>query len=293
MDTIASGVEASPWGFNAFGYAPFVYSSPDNTVMALARYWEMQVSLALAWQASNPQSCIRVRYEDLVRNPEATLTEVFRFVNVTPDMSVLARAFGQFNPASGPGDYKLAFTGEITTASIGRGKQVPVAMIPPPLRERLNELLEQLGYSPLTDGWNVEPRADSSACAEVRSQLTGLMAWSPDGDWDYDIDQVAVVADDDPELRWIIDPRAGIIRQGDGDVDLVLTGASEDLARLIEGEENPGVLLRSGRIRSVTAAREHEPLIHSPGLISSLIKHLGGRSTTGDGRSPVSAREAP
>ncbi|HLW95802.1 MAG TPA: sulfotransferase [Solirubrobacteraceae bacterium] len=281
MDTIASGIEASPWGFDAYGYAPFVYASPENTVMALARYWEMQVSLALAWQESNPNTCFRLRYEDLVRHPETTLTEVFRFVDVAPDMSVLARAFGRFNPASGPGDYKLAFTGEITTASIGRGKQVPVAMVPLPLRERLNELLAQLGYSPLTDAWNAEPHAHRSASTEVRSQLTRLMVWRGDGNWEYDIDRVAIVADDDPQLRWTIDPRAGIIRQGDGEVDLVLTGTSEDLARLIRGDENPGVLLRSGRIRSVTAEKEHEPLIHSPRMISSLIEHLTDRSGNG------------
>ena len=38
MDTIASGVEAQPWGFQAYGYAPYVQASPGNTVAALAHY---------------------------------------------------------------------------------------------------------------------------------------------------------------------------------------------------------------------------------------------------------------
>ena len=39
MDTIASGIEASPWGFQAYGYGPYVQASPHNVVAALASYF--------------------------------------------------------------------------------------------------------------------------------------------------------------------------------------------------------------------------------------------------------------
>jgi hypothetical protein len=95
------------------------------TVLALARYWEMQVSLALKWQKQHPYACHRLRYEDLVRDPERILGELFAFLSVEPDMTVLTRAFARYDPRSGPGDYKLAFTHAVSTASIGRGKHVP------------------------------------------------------------------------------------------------------------------------------------------------------------------------
>jgi protein-tyrosine sulfotransferase len=278
MDTIASGLEASPWGFNAFGYAPFVHASPENTVMALARYWEMQVTLALKWQTANPGTCIRLRYEDLVHHPDTTLSALFDFLSVRCDLTTLGRAFGQFNPASGPGDYKLPFTSRITTASVERGKQVPVALIPPSLRERLTQLLEQLGYSALTDSWNAEPRGGTSPSTSARTELARLMAWTPDGDWQFDVESIAIVADDDPGLRWIVEPRAGTVRQGDGEAEVVLTGASEDLACLIKGDENPGVLLRAGRVRFVSAEQGPEPLLQSPRLISSLVKRFAGNN---------------
>lgn len=31
LDMIASGIEASRWGFNAFGFAPYTGSTPENS----------------------------------------------------------------------------------------------------------------------------------------------------------------------------------------------------------------------------------------------------------------------
>jgi hypothetical protein len=274
MDTIASGIEASPWGFSAFGYAPFVHASPDNTVLALARYWEMQVALALDWQQKMPEACIQLRYEDLVRTPESALSRIFAFLDVDDDPTVLTHAFASFNPASGPGDYKLAFTNAVTSASIGRGKQVPVALIPDALRDRLNELLAQAGYVALTDSWNAEPRTDTTVEHQARNELLRLMGSSPARPWHCAVETIAIVADDDPELRWIVQPHDGSVYQGDGEVDVVLTGAAHDIVRMIKGSENPGVLLRAGKIRYVRSGQDHAPLRQWTQLVSSLVQHL-------------------
>lgn len=45
----------------------------------------------------------------------------------------------------------------------------------------------------------------------------------------------------------------GIVEQGDGEVDSVLTGTAEDLVLALTGEANLGVLLRSGGRRHVVA----------------------------------------
>ena len=250
--------------------------SPQNTVLALARYWDLQISLALDWQEANPGTCIRLRYEDLVRDPETTLSDLFEFLGVERDLDVTRRAFSLFDPASGPGDYKLAFTHRITDASVGRGKQVPVTMIPASTRERLSQLLEKLDYPALADSWNAEPRPDKPPPRDARARLVRLMVWNPDGVWEHDVDTIAVVTDDDPELRWIIEPRTGTVRQGDGEVDLVLTGATKELMHLFTGDENPAALLRAGRVRCVSAAGAHEPLVQAPRLITSLARHLSG-----------------
>ncbi len=56
MDTIASGIEASPWGFQAYGYAPYVQRFPGNTVAALASYWLDHVTAALEWERQHPEA---------------------------------------------------------------------------------------------------------------------------------------------------------------------------------------------------------------------------------------------
>jgi protein-tyrosine sulfotransferase len=260
MDTVASGIEASPWGFQAFGYAPFVQAAPGNFVAALVNYWLSHVESALAWEEKHPEICHRVRYEDLVIRPERTLAGVFKFLGVEADMSVLERAFERASVATGPGDYKVVHTTAVHAGSIGRGKRVPVGMIPPPLLEAVNTKLEALGYEPLGPAWNAEPRAVPSAKVGVSGeQLAALMGAVQIEPHAASHGTFAVVAEDNPDLRWVINPAAGDIRSGDGEVESVLIGATEDLALMIAGKENAGVLLRSGRVRYLSGVEDLPP----------------------------------
>jgi hypothetical protein len=64
------------------------------------------------------------------------------------------------------------------------------------------------------------------------------------------------VAEDPHRLRWVIDPDVGTTERGDGEVETVLTGTAEDLVLMLTGEENLGVLLRSGRVRHAVTDEE-------------------------------------
>jgi protein-tyrosine sulfotransferase len=285
MDTVASGIEASPWGFQGYGYAPFIQRSSENFVAALVSYWLAHVDATLRWEQAHPELCHRVRYEELVMEPAKTLAQIFEFLEVAGDLSVLARAFerGRGRAAVGPGDYKVTYTSEVHGASIGRGKRVPVWMIPPPMLDAVNESLATLGYSPLDRTWNAEPRIEEPDHADAgwSTRLAALMRQvkvprstngSPAGSF-------AVVAEDNPDLRWVIEPSRGEIRQGDGEVDSVVIGTTEDLSLMIADEENLGVLLRSGRIRHVTA-REDVPSAEVAETMRSVVEllRIGGRS---------------
>ena len=255
MDTIASGIEASPWGFQAYGYHPYVQRFPGNTVAALASYWLDHVTQALEWEKQHPDACIRVRYEDLVGDPEATIAAIQRFLGVSEHLDVLRRAFER-EPARGPGDYKIEHTSAVHANSVGHGKRVPVSMLPPPLLEAVNEKLQQLQYPRLDRSWNAAERDTGASIATVWTErLSNLMASTDHGAnrADADIGSLALVAEDHNALRWIVDLDGGSVMQGDGDVEAVLTGTCEDLVLMLTGEENLGVLLRSGRIRHVVA----------------------------------------
>jgi Sulfotransferase family len=282
MDTVASGIEASPWGFQAYGYAPYVQASPSNSVAALASYWLAHVTAALDWEAAHPDSCHRVRYEDLVFRPEETAGVILRFLGAREDLSVLERAFRR-EPANGPGDYKVLHTSEVHAASVGRGKRVPVAMLPPPLLELLNEKLQALGYDALTPAWNAEERpVDLGGGGVWPQRLSDWMAEvrvSPDEA--SGLGSFALVAEDHRALRWVVDPECGAVTQGDGEVESVVTGTAEDLALMLTGEENLGVLLRAGRIRHLAASEDAPPRGRAEGVVKVVDCLRQGRGVDG------------
>lgn len=249
MDTVASGIEASPWGFRGYGYAPYVAASPGNAVAALASYWLDHVARALKWAEERPEACYRVRYEDLVLRPKETVANIQRFLGVTMDLTVLDTAFQRPAPR-GPGDYKVEFTSGVHQESVGRGKRVPVAMLPPSLMARLNDQLDALGYEGLDRGWNTAERAiDAGGRGLWAEQLDQLMRRAGNFGCETALSSFAVVAEDHHALRWVIDIERETVEQGDGQVDAVLTGTAEDLVLMLTGEVNTGVLLRSGRVR--------------------------------------------
>lgn len=279
MDTVASGIEASPWGFQAYGYTPYVQASPHNSVAALANYWLAHVTAALAWDERHGDSCLRVRYEDLVQHPAETVAAVLRFLRVAEDLTVLERAFAR-DPAHGPGDYKVAYTSQVHARSIGHGKRVPVSMLPPPLLEAVNEKLQTLGYERLDRAWNaverpVDSRADTVWTGRLK-ELMGNRAIDPAVDGSLGLRSFALVAEDHYKLRWVVDVEDGTICQGDGDVEAVLTGTAEDLVLMLTKEENLGVLLRSGRVRHLAPSEDDLPQ-DAPVILSRLVRLLSTR----------------
>lgn len=153
MDMIASGVDACPWGLNQYGFEPYVAHAPGNSVLALARYWADHVAAILAVEDKFPDKCHRVRYEDLVADPEAVAVGIFRFLEAAPAPGISSLAFSRERERTGPGDFKIWNTAQITDDSVGRGWSVPADLIPAPLTETINGLADRLGYVRLDANW--------------------------------------------------------------------------------------------------------------------------------------------
>jgi protein-tyrosine sulfotransferase len=80
-DTVMSVIEASRFGFSAFGVERYIAGDPTNVPQALARWWcdktEEMVRVEAAW----PEETLRLRYEDLVlTQPIETVARLFRFL---------------------------------------------------------------------------------------------------------------------------------------------------------------------------------------------------------------------
>lgn len=148
LDMIASGLEASKWGYNAFGFAPFVHAIPGNFIAGLTNYWIDRASKMLLFERNNPEVAhTRVYYESLCDDPTGTLDRLFAFLDVAPDPDVLERVFDTEH-GEGPGDYKIDFTGSINVGSIGRGAIIPDAMADDQ-SARVDALLGELDYPDL------------------------------------------------------------------------------------------------------------------------------------------------
>ncbi len=256
MDTIASGLEASPWGFQGYGYLPYVQRNPTNFVASLASYWLDHVSPVLVWERDHPSQCVRIRYEDLVTSPADTIARVQEFLGVEQDMGVLERAFER-GPLSGPGDYKVEHTHGVRADSMGHGKRIPVSLLPPPLLTELNDKLVALGYEPLGRSWNAQGREGNKSGGSIWSErLEELLEGVSRPIGRANIASFAIVSEDHQALRWVFDLDTALVYRGDGDVDAVITGTAEDLVLMLSGDANLGVLLRGGRIRYLVAAED-------------------------------------
>ncbi len=161
IDVIASGLEACPFGLNGYGFDSYIASTPGNAVLALARFWVDNAGTTLAAEERFSEHCIRVRYEDLTADPEGTAEAIFSFLGLPAAPGIAQACFSTERERFGPGDHKIWYTSEITSASVGRGWSVPIAMIAHPVLTGINEIAAKLGYLQVDDGWGTSgPPAD-------------------------------------------------------------------------------------------------------------------------------------
>lgn len=153
MDVIASGLEACPWGLNGYGFEPYIATTPGNAVVALARFWADNTAETLAAEEHFPGRCLRVRYEDLVTDPENMAAGIFTFLDAAQAPGISASCFSADRERFGPADYKIWYTTQISAESIGRGWSVPVGMIAPQVLTGINELAAKIGYLQVDGKW--------------------------------------------------------------------------------------------------------------------------------------------
>jgi len=179
MDVIASGMEACPWGLNGYGFDPYIATTPGNAVLALARFWADNTAETLMAEERFGERCLRVRYEDLVADPEGTATAIFAFLGVAPAPGISANCFSAERERFGPADYKIWYTSKITKDSIGRGWSVPVALVAPQVLATMNELVGKLGYLPMDGDWGTsEPPADLRVSSGESAEGKEEKRWS-------------------------------------------------------------------------------------------------------------------
>jgi hypothetical protein len=132
-DVAYAALRSNPWG--AFGqqFVPFIGTYPGNMSAALAAWWAAQADALLAFEKYYPQSCLRVRYEDLFREPDSVAADVRDFLELGPVGP------GDLDDPSGSHDWDIP----------GCGSDFPVGQLLPRLAMQVNTLHAELGYSEL------------------------------------------------------------------------------------------------------------------------------------------------
>jgi hypothetical protein len=279
MDVIASGLEACPWGLNGYGFDAYVAATPGNAVMALASFWADSVRAALAAEEQFGDLCVRVRYEDLVTDPEATAAGVFEFLGAAAAPGISEACFSAERERSGPADYKIWYTTKVTADSVGRGWSVPAQMIAPQLLEAINEMAAKLGYLPVDGDWGTSappadlrvtataaqpgpdggpPSTGEPRSARLAAQLRAGLAASAGARWGEHASArfVAVALTGDracPAEYWLVDLGQGTVaqtgEQAQQDSDWDLVGSLEAWIKVIDHRLNLSVALRSCQLR--------------------------------------------
>lgn len=132
---VAATLTAHPWGLAGAMYAPYTSAHPASTVAAVTAWWADLAGPMLAFEEDHPESCLRVRYEDLTTDPGQTERDLHEFLRLDRQGPRLPEPPGNGDTGTGETD---------TTAG-----EFPVAQLPDPLRARASSLQTRLGYPPL------------------------------------------------------------------------------------------------------------------------------------------------
>ena len=181
----------------------------------------------------------------------------------------------------GPADHKIWYTSAISQDSVGRGDSLPVGLIPPPVLESMNGLLDKLGYVQVDESWGTADMPSSLLVPEdgdtdpeqteeqpgklpgtevLIDRLTaGLARFDADlaGRWEPQKTESFTVVIRQPRSApwvWHVDLAQGKLMSGspaedDPDADWSIVGTAEAWLRLLGGELKVSTALRSNQLR--------------------------------------------
>lgn len=137
---IRAALDASPWGITDPEFAPFTARYPASTVAAITAYWVTATAPLLDFERAHSQACLRVRFEDLAKDQQGQKAEEGRIASFL----ALVGTAGQAIPGAPDEPQSAALSAEPAAG-------LPVSLVPPGLLAHANDLLQELGYQPMTE----------------------------------------------------------------------------------------------------------------------------------------------
>jgi len=150
LDQVASGLEClrvTPDG-SGFGFQNFLRQAHPDRIGGLLDYWLDKTQKIMAFEKNNLNRAYRVRYEDLVQDPEQTITGLLDFLEVEHSPEMLTKAF-EGKREDQAGDYKFRSTNKVHTDSLGKQK-IPPEQIKGGRSRKINRFHKKLGYEEIS-----------------------------------------------------------------------------------------------------------------------------------------------
>jgi protein-tyrosine sulfotransferase len=228
--------------------------------------WLEKTVTMMEFERDNPGRTFSLKYEDLVMNPAGTLSQMFSFLELNWDESILESVFSTRHDP-GPGDPNVAFSKKIHADSVGLGSSIPRRYFNDRLVERINPVLEKLGYEIVGPDWGVSARPRVKERDSKRDDADVVVSSIDDVFKTYipnclrkhqqtfrGIDAVyklVIPENDGEDLHWIVDTHELTCRSGSDDVEAQCTiiVAPDDLIDMVNGKLNSAKALRQGRLQ--------------------------------------------
>lgn len=267
--------------FGKLGFIPEIFvhvqSRPDNMVAAMMNYWIERTSRLLAFEETHQANCFRVTFESLVFDTESTMKSLCAFLGVAWHHDLLTRVFSSRHD-DGPGDRKIQFCREVEMQAVGKGATIARPPLPRDLTDRMNDLLQRLGYPAVGSQWSSWPPPHWTAPRDARGaqdygsideiftrhvpKRLGTHAHLPQ----ESMLTYKIAVDGDERTSWMIDltgSKASLYR-GDDRADCTIMVSAGDLMDIVNGRLNAQAAFDQGRLRAnrkLTAARALGKLI--------------------------------
>lgn len=148
LDVVHSCLESRRSRGTQDAYTPFEGTHPELIVSFMLEKWVQAAERMLAFEASHPDRCHRIRYEDLLADPPRALEPLFKFIGVPWEPSLLGKVFTAPHDI-GTGDEKILSTDRILKDNAGKGRAIDPALLaklPRGLLERRKKAEQALGY---------------------------------------------------------------------------------------------------------------------------------------------------
>jgi hypothetical protein len=139
---ITEVARAYPWGLGGSPLWPYAAGHPGNNLATIVAYWAGHTRQLADFEAEHPQSCLRVRYEDLTAQPDRCTAEISAHLRLNPPGFSAPSETGNGLPPDMDG-------GGTPVTGASPEQRPPLGQVPPQLLAEADELHTRLGYGPL------------------------------------------------------------------------------------------------------------------------------------------------